>query len=207
MKITPLSILSMIALAGCATHDNGGNAPRPRNGIAEYRQVAVDALKTMDRALHSLDKLAAQPDRCSPKVLAAFSGEAERLEADSVMLRARSRAMQSRGDAYFENWHTNLSRMEDVRVRELAERHHTDLSEGFGRIKTTSAEVGESFRPFLAGLRQLQTMLEKDPAAIGAAPAKDLIRATREHGQQAEQKLTAIKDELDAAARMLTPGN
>jgi hypothetical protein len=121
------------------------------------------------------------------------------------MLRARSKAMQARGDAYFENWHANLSQMQDPLVRELAQQHHTDLAEGFGRIKSTSADVGESFRPFLAGLRQLQMMLEKDPSAIQSAPAKDLLRATREHGQRVEQKLAAIKDELDAAARMLTP--
>jgi hypothetical protein len=198
--------LGAVALTGCATQDSADTNPRPRNGIADYRKIAVDADKSMSEALRSLDTVAAQRDQCPAKVLLAFSQEVERLEADSVTVRARAKSMQARGDAYFEKWHENLAQVKDPRVRELATKHRAELTEGFGRIKAASREAGEAFRPFLAGLRQLQTILEKDPSALQASATKDLVRTAREHGQEVQRQLAAIKGELDAAARMVTPG-
>jgi hypothetical protein len=191
--------------AGCATKDASDTPPKPRHGIVEYRRIAIDSLKAVDRVLHSLDSVAAQTDLCPPKALAAFSRELERLQVESVQLRARSKAMQARGDAYFDNWEENLARMKDPRIRELAKQHHLELQQDFVTIKLHSQKVSDAFRPFLSGLRKIQSRLENDPAAVSTEFGKDLIRTTRHDGQQVEHGIMAVRDKLDAMAALLTP--
>jgi hypothetical protein len=192
-------------LVGCATHDAARRAPRPGDGIAEYQQIVDDALQAMGTALRSLDRVSAQPDRCSPKVLAAFSKEVERLEVESMQVRARSQAMQARGDAYFENWHENLARMKDPRVRERAEKHRPQLQQHFANLKLASDNAREAFKPFLSGLRRLQSALENDPGTVKTEATKDLIQSTRARGQQVKQGIVAVGEELTAMSSLLTP--
>jgi len=203
----PVLVLALLLTyaSGCATKDASGSPPKPRHGIIEYKRIAVDSLKAVGRSLHSLDSVAAQTNHCPPKVLASFSKELERLQVESMQLRARSKAMQARGDAYFANWEENLARMEDSRIRSLAEQHHLTLQQKFVTIKLNSQKVSDSFRPFLSGLRKIQSRLESDPATASTEPGKDLIRTTRQDGQQVELWITAIRDELDAMAALLTP--
>lgn len=194
------------ALAGCATPDEASKPPRPRDGIAEYRQVVEEALKAMEAALRSLDQVGAQTDRCPPKVLAAFSKELERLEVESLQVRARSQAMRARGDAYFEHWRENLARVEDPRIRDRAEQHRPQLQQSFANIKRASDQTREIFKSFLSGLRKLQATLEVDPGNLTSGRTQELIRSTREQGQQVEQGLGAIGGELKTMSLMLTPG-
>jgi hypothetical protein len=204
----PFAIVLAILTAystGCATKGVAGSPPKPRHGIIEYRRVATDSLKAVDRALHSLDSVATQTELCPPRVLASFSRELERLEIDSIQLRARSKAMQARGDAYFANWEENLARMKDARIRAFAEQHHLTLQQNFATIKLNSQKVSEAFKPFLSGLRKIQGRLENDPAAMNTGVGRDLIRATRQDGQQVEHWIIEIRNELDSMAALLTP--
>jgi hypothetical protein len=204
-KLTLLAGLA-IALAGCATTDTTTEAPKPRNGIVEYQQIATDAQKSIQLALQVLDRVGSYTPPFSPKACQAFSGQVERLEAESVQVRARSQAMQARGNAYFENWQDNLDRMEDPSVRALAREHRADLEASFGRIKLGSQQARQAFQPFLAGLQQLRTALEKDPNAMAADSNKELVRTTAKNGRQVQGSLTGIQDELRHMTAMLMPG-
>jgi hypothetical protein len=202
--VITLAILAIYS-AGCATRDADASAPKPGQGIVEYRRIAVDSLKAVDRALKSLDSVAAQTSSCPPRVLAAFSRELDKLQVESMQLRARSKAMQARGDAYFANWEEHLAQVKDPRRRVLAEQHHTELQQNFGSIKLNSQKVSDAFKPFSAGLRKLQSSLENDPTTVSALSNRELVRNTRQYGQQVRQGITAIKDELDAMTALLTP--
>src|SRR5215468_7594727 len=88
-------------LASCASHQSNNETPQPGSGITEYKQLTKEALTGLHVALDSLDKLSVQPNPCPPKVMAAFSDEVQKLQVDSLRIRARSQAIQARGDAYF----------------------------------------------------------------------------------------------------------
>jgi hypothetical protein len=194
-----------IALTACATNDRASDAPKPRNGIAEYQQIAADAQKSLSTALKALDRVGAQTNRISASACREFSDQVGRLEAESVKIRARSQAMQSRGDAYFANWEENLARVKDRRVRDLARENHAALEQSFAKIKTASQQARQSFQPFLAGLHKLQIAFENDPGALASGPTRELVRATGESGRQVTVNLANIRDELNHMTAMLTP--
>jgi hypothetical protein len=204
LAVSFLAGLAM-ALAGCATSNVAADAPKPRNGIAEYHQITADAIRSVQNSLHALDRVSARTNPVPPRVSRAFSKAVERLEVESVQVRARSQAMQARGNAYFEHWQENLARMEDPRVRELARAHRAALEESFARIKLASQQTRQVFGQFFAGLRKLQTALENDPNAMAADSTQALVRATAESGRQVEACLAGIRDELKNMTEMLTP--
>lgn len=194
------------ALAGCASHNGASRSARPGEGIAEYRQIVDEAQGAMKTALRALDRVGAETNRCPARALASFSKEVERLEVDSIRLRARAQTMEARGAAYFDNWHESLARLEDARVRELATQHRAELQRHFASLQHNSDSVRASFKPFLDGLRELRRELENDPGAVARETTRALIRSTQARGQQVQQGIAGVGEELKAMAALLTPG-
>jgi hypothetical protein len=194
------------ALAGCAAHNGASRSARPGEGIAAYRGIVNQAQGAMQTALRALDRVGAETNRCPARTLASFSTEVERLEVDSLRLRARAQTMEARGAAYFENWHESLARVEDPRIRELATQHRAELRQRFASLQRNSDRTRASFKPFLDGLRELRRELENDPGAVARETTRDLIRATQARGQQVQQGIAGVGEELKAMAALLTPG-
>ena len=201
-------LAGLLLVAGCASKEGGRSAIRPGEGIAEHRQIATEAEKAMRAALNSLAAVSAQSNQCAPAVLSAFSEQVQRLQVDSLKLRARSQAMQARGDAYFERWHEYLARVKDPRMRALAQKQRPALEEGFRKVKAWSQEGHEAFQPFLAGLRKVRNALEKDPASLSAGEIREWMTSARANGEHVERCLVSIQRELDSMKALLTlPGS
>jgi hypothetical protein len=190
-------------LAGCATHQSNIEEPQPGTGIAEYRQLTKEALAALGVALDSLDKLAIQPDPCPPRVITAFSAEVQRLQIDSLRIRSRAQAIQTRGDAYFADWSENTARIKDPQIREAARRHHSELEQSFSKIKARSQQAGNSFKPFLHGLRMLHVRLETASGLAQGDANQELIRTTRANGAEVVRQLAIVQNELDTVSTML----
>jgi hypothetical protein len=202
--VVALCAAAVAVLAGCATKPESASAPLPKKDLAEYRQVAVDALKVVKASLQTLDRTVAQTP-CPPKAHKAFTKDVQRLEVDSFQMRARAQAIRTRGQAYFEQWQERLEKVEDPAARQLAEQRRDHLKARFAQIRQISEQTRTAFQPYMAGLRRLRNGLENDPAAAGTDSMKEMIRTTRENGQKVEEGLTAVLGELDKAAAILKP--
>ena len=195
----------LCTVSGCATGKNAPVSGRPGAGLAEYTALVEHSRAAVDTALQSLDKLDRQTLPLSRKSIESFSDEVDRLASESVEVRARSQAMQTRGDAYFENWHENLAKVDDPAFRQRAEEHRTELQQRFTKVKLSSQKTRESFRAFLAGLRNLRSAVEKDPQAWGSDATRQLAQTTRQNGADVEKGLDAIHDELRAMTALVLP--
>jgi hypothetical protein len=209
LRLVFVMALPMVLLtAGCVSNAPSSTNLPPGSDIAEYRKAVADAQKALGRALTSLATVSAQSNRCSPKVVAAFSDEFQRLEVESAQLRERFQAMQARGDAYFESWHEQMAQGQEPQMRALIENQRPELQERFQKIKALSQEGREVFGPFLAGLRKLRNSLEKDPASLGTQTMQETLASTREYGEHVDRCLAAIRRELDSMTTALTqPGH
>jgi hypothetical protein len=183
-----------ISLAGCA----GKDLP----GVHEYLGVTAEARASVLTGLASLEKVSAQHDSVSKKLVASFEKEVESLELHSIQTRSHVKAMEARGDAYFKDWSENIGRMKNPKIRELAETHRPELEQAFSRIKAASQRAGAEFRPFLSGLREVQVELE----AAGSQTKPDVIASTRERGQRVVRELDSLQSELQSIITLLTPG-
>ena len=194
----------LLFLAGCASREAKPES-KPGTGIDEYRQLTITAHKAVQSALDGLAQVQAQSNGCPPNVVSNFAAEVRRLQVESVQVRARSQAMQARGDAYFKDWHANLERVKNREVRALAAKNRPQLEQSFGRIKQLSQQGHEAFQPFLAALRQVRNALEKDPASLSTEPVQAVLKDARQHGEQVERCLDGIHRELDSMRALITP--
>jgi hypothetical protein len=191
-------------LAGCASKSGDSTAPSPREDLAEYRQIAVNARKVVQATIQSLDRTVGETP-CPSGVLKAFTKDVQRLEVDSFRIRARAQAIRTRGAAYFEQWQEHLASVKDPEARKLAEQRRDRLQERFANMRLLTQQTREAFQPFTAGLHRLRNGLENDAGMAGTDSTKELIRTTRDNGQKVEQGLAAILAELDAVVVILKP--
>jgi len=204
LSVAMTLLVVVLLMVGCASNEPSSTNGRPGSGIAEYRQVTTDAQKALGRALNSLAAVSGQSNRCSPEVLSAFSSEFQRLQVDSVQMRARSQAMQARGDAYFDSWQEQMKRIKDPQLRAHVESQRPAFQEHFQKIKALSQEGRAAFGPFLAGMRKVRNSLEKDPASLGTQTVQETLASTRAQGEKVDRYLTDIRHELDSMMAMLT---
>jgi hypothetical protein len=197
-------LVVVLLMVGCVSNEPGSTNGRPGSGIAEYRKVATDAQKALGRALSSLTAVSGQSNQCSPEVLSAFSSEFQRLQVESVQIRARSQAMQARGDAYFDSWQEQMERIKDPQLRARIESQRPAFQGHFQKIKALSQEGHAAFGPFLAGMRKVRNSLEKDPASLGTQTVQVSIASTRAQGEKVDRYLTDIRHEFDSMMAMLT---
>lgn len=194
-----------LALAGCASNEGSPSTAKPGQGITEYRQITSEAGAAIRSALKNLEKVQAQSNTCPTHVLAAFSAEVNRLQIESVQVRARAQVILDRGDAYFDQWHANMAQVKDLRLRTLAEERRPQLQESFRRIKSLSLESREAFKPFLLDLMEIRNALEKDPSSFGVDSTRELARKARQNGTQVEKCLAGVTRELDVMQAMVNP--
>src|SRR5262249_56033 len=133
------------------------------------------------------------------------SQEVDQLQAESVRVRARTQAIQARGDAYFEAWSKNLT-PEGAPPAPKTPEQLSQLQESFSKIKVASKQTGDAFKPFFAGLRHLRVNLEINPSSVQSEEGRQLIRTTRDQGVEVIQKLDAVKAELQSLILLATPG-
>jgi hypothetical protein len=200
-----MAVAIVLLTVGCVSSEPNSTNLKPGSDISEYSKAVADAQKTLGRALSSLSTISAQSSPPSPKAVAAFSDEFQRLEVESMQLRERFQAMQARGDAYFESWHEQMAQDKEPQRRALVENQRPALQEHFQKIKALSQEGHEAFGPFLSGFRKLRNSLEKDPGSLGTQTMQETLASTRAQGEQVQRCLVAIGRELDSMSALLTP--
>jgi hypothetical protein len=184
--------------AGCAT--------QKFSGVEEYKQLTKRGSAAVQNAIHSLEKVSVPAGRPSPKLIANFESDLQRLQVDSIQVRARTRAIRARGDAYFADWSENIAKINDPKVRAAAASSRPQLEAAFNQIKLASQKAGAAFDPFLSGLQKLRVELEVRPEAIASGADQELARNTIDHGKQVLVELARINSELQTITTLLTSG-
>jgi hypothetical protein len=191
--------------AGCATKKSSREQFVPGSGIAEFRQITETSTQAIQNTLASLEVVAVESNRVSSEALTGLNTQVQRLQVDSIQVRARAQAILARGDAYFDRWHETLAKVKDREVRALAAKRRPLLQESFRQIKRSSEQSQVSFKSFLSGLRGLRNSLENNPGSLDTAAMQEVLGATRANGRQLLQLLSSIRVELDSMQAMLTP--
>jgi len=201
-----LPLAAVVAvLLGCASMGSNPKAPTPRQDFQEYRQIVVQAMSQVDGTLRALDEVSVQANRDPREAYQAFARAVHRLEVDSIKVRAHTRAMRARGDAYFERWEKYLAGVDNEQVRQLAEQHRPELKQSFQQAQTASQQVREVFRPFLSDLQKLRAVLEADPSLVRVDAAKSLMLTAKDKGRQVQHGLDCLLAEMNSMTALLRP--
>jgi hypothetical protein len=196
---------ALIMLSACRTERNDVvRQTGPPDDIAEARRYVADSLTAVQSTLDVLDDLGNVGGPWPPDLVNQYTISLTRLETDSFKLREHTRAMHSRGDAYFDEWQLHLSQSHEPEVQQQASERHQALQGSFGIIQQASQRASETFKPFLSDLHALRRALENEPTSTASDSTKELIRKAESEGQRVRTELEAIRRELATAASNLT---
>jgi hypothetical protein len=205
-RLVWVCLLPMLVVAAgssaCAARHFRPAASQTKSGVAEYREVVVFSITAIKATLDSMDQLTIQPDTRSFK---AFAESVHRLEVDSIEVRARTRAMEARGDAYFAQWQEQLTRMNDDAARQRAEEHRDELKRSFDQILLSVRLTRQAFDFFLAGLHHLRAKLESNPDLASVNSTRALFTSTERSGHEVQEGLADILAELNSISLQLAP--
>lgn len=201
--LSPAAVVAV--LLGCASTGSTSKSPTPRDDFREYRQIVVQAMGLVDKAMRALDEVSVQANRDPRPAYEAFAETVHRLEVDSVQFRARAQAMRARGAAYFEHWEKYLAGVDNEQVRQLAEQHRPELKQNFEQAQLAAQQVREEFRPFLSDLQKVRAVLEADPSLARIESAKNVILAANDKGRQVQQGLDRLLAEMNSMTALLRP--
>jgi hypothetical protein len=185
---------------GCASPSGRSSAPRPGSGIAEYRQVAREAHRSVAAVVDSLEALPSDsaPPAMGP-ALARFDRAFNRLEVTSVKARARAEAIIARGQAYFDEWKEHLAGVTNQPAARAETERYARLFEHFDHVRQRSSEVREVFRPFMERLRDFRAGLDKAPNPADNEASRSELNGLTVGGRRVLQSLESVGVALDDA--------
>jgi len=201
-------IAALMTLCACRTGRNDVAQPtRPPDDIAEARRNVADSLTAVQSTLDVLDDLSKVGGPWPPHLVNQFTISLARLEVDSFKLRVHARAMQSRGDAYFDEWQSHLAQSREPAVRKQAGERHDALRENFGVIQQASQRASVAFKPFLSDLHAVRRALESEATSNASNATEELIRKAGNEGHKVRLELETIRRGLDTAGSNLARAN
>ncbi len=194
----------MLLLAACATRNSSTEGSNPGAELVAVRRNVTDALNAAQSMLDALGALNDESGHYTPELLTRFATNVNRLQIDSFSLRAHSRAMRSRGDAYFQQWQEHFANAYDPQVWQFAGEHRQTLQHSLDTIQGASEQTREALQLFISDVQRLERALEKKSSGNTTNFTKEFIKA-RDDGQKVRQNLVAVRHELDAMISNLTP--
>jgi hypothetical protein len=180
-------------LWGCASNGTDVKKPKVGAGVEEYRRLASEAEADIAGALQLVNRVRQQSGSCPPGLVRDFSDEVDKLQVNSIRVRARAEAIQIKGEAYLQAWttRTGLADQPAPPAQSMPE-----IERGFARVKQTSEQIRESLRPFFSNLRKLRSELQADPASVQREETKQLLQTMNGQGGEVLAKLRALGNDL-----------
>jgi len=199
-SILALSLTLGWFMGGCTSTSIDSTAPKPGQGIAEYRKVTREARDNVAAVVNALDTLAQSPAPTSS--LSGFDRVFHELEVRSVTTRARAEAIIARGQAYFDEWKEHLAGVTNPAAARAGEDRYVRMHEQFERVRECSREVREEFRPFMTKLREFRARLDQ-PGSAGGALSRPELEQLASDGHRVLARLDAVALALNEAQTAL----
>jgi hypothetical protein len=120
--------------------------------------------ENLSRTIAALEsvKAAANKNADLSKPFANFSGAWNAFDAQVLKVRQDGIATKARAKEHWETWHTELTTMENSKLREKAQKRYASTTKEFEKISEKVADAKQDFAPLQADLKDIHTYLQTD---------------------------------------------
>jgi hypothetical protein len=194
----------LLALAGCGTSAGYKQADKTGESINSLRNDVAQLKAAVDGSMKALDSLQASASTNPRKAYEAYAKSVNKVESSSEKVKKQADEMRERGQAYFQQWETQLASVKNEEIRTLAQERRAKLQETFDTIKNVAQDAKSSFPPFLADLKDLRTALGADLTVEGVDAAKNIFQKTKSAGVEVQKHLDSLAAELNSVVAAIT---
>jgi phage-related protein len=202
-----LTLVAVTAITGCASagYQKGSKAGANIQDAAN-RIAAMPG--RIDQTLAALNDLVQNPQPDLRPQFKAFSSQLAEMESDAQDIADARRSMAKSGKEFFAKWDEQLAQIQNEDIKARSQSRKEEVAQKLNAIKLSYSEAAMSFKPFLAGLKDVQKSLSVDLTAGGVAAMKDAAaKATQDAGplKDSAAKLAAEFKALGLAMSAVTP--
>ena len=172
--------------------------PTVAMGLAQFdKEISVlrNQISGTMAALQDVKATANQNGDLS-KPYATFSGAFQALEAQTEKVRQYGTAAKARAKEHWEAWQKELTAMQNPSLREKAQDRYTATSKQFDKIVERVETAKESFAPFMADLRDINTYLKTDLSKDAVSSLSGTIWKLGNTARSVDNKLGDVSEEI-----------
>jgi hypothetical protein len=129
-----------------------------------------------------------------------FVDQLAKMKERAKLTQERAQLMKKKGDAYFAEGEARFGAISDPVARGQAEAAYANRKAAYDQIILQMQLAGKNFKPLLAELEKIKSLLEGERSQERIAAAKDLFMQANWHCVSVQRALMEVERDLDSLA-------
>lgn len=159
----------------------------------------------LDDTINSLNDLVNNPQADLRKQAKAFNKSLGNFKKSSDKMGEVALTLQERASVYFPEWETQISAVEDRRMRRNFEKRREDLMKRFDRVIEHYQDLESDFAPLSSQLNDVYIALSTDLTPGGLRSIGSIVTQANRNADRLKRPLSELKKEFTELKREFTP--
>ncbi len=185
------AVAAMTLLYGCAS---GPNAKVTVDSMGAFGNETAKAKDAINMAVKSLETLTSSQAADVKANFDAYSKAVTALDDQAKLVKANADTMKANGDLFFKDWEGSET---------ISPERRAELSASYAKIKTDTIAAKESFVPFMASLKDIQSYVSLDPTLKGINSMSGLVQKAKDNSVTVNSQLDTVLTDLNSVRGML----
>lgn len=205
------SLLAILAIAAtaCSTVDNytagSTSGKKTAKSLEHVSEMLTDADTQVFETVAALEDLVENPAADLRPQYSTFTKALSGLEKSAERIGNAADKMKEKGNEYFPEWKSNLSAIQNDKLRKKMEKRNEKVLDQFQDIVDEFGKLKEAYRPFIAQLSDVRTALDNDLTASGVDLVSDLADDIIDDSEDVREHLEKMSEEFSEFAAELSP--
>ncbi len=194
-RFAPLALALVPALVACASSDKGAAAGKTVSQAATQVDLGITHL---DATLAALEQLVKKPAPDLTAQYKVFTKSLGQLESSAKEVSELAATIDSRSQAYFAEWDTQIAAVQNESIRERSAERREAVSASFSKLQEEYSEVKGEFKPLLDDLRDIRTVLGADLTMDGLKMVEDTVEDVADNAKDVKESLHELSKNFHA---------
>jgi hypothetical protein len=173
----------------------------PAERAARLESARAEIALTRSNIVLTLEQLGQVRQAEDPRAqFQRFVEQLAKMEERAKLTQERAQLMKKKGDAYFAEGEARSGAISEPHARGQAEAAYANRKAAYEQIILQMQLAGKNFKPLLAELEKIKTLLEGERSQERIAAAKDLFMQANWHCVSVQRALMAAEGELHSLA-------
>jgi hypothetical protein len=199
-----MAVLLAVFVAGCST-TGPQRAERASSSLEGMRAEIQKTADLLDGSVATLNDMVDNPKPDLKPQYEAYTKSITALDAQLALVRGRADEVKARGLDYFDTWKKQSEDISNPELKQHAQDREAKLRERFEVIRTELTKLGESSKPLLTSLRDVQTLLSLDLTPQGVQSVAEPAKKAKENLATVKEEAAKVREQVNEVAKILSP--
>ncbi len=189
----------LLAAAGVPAAQGADTRGQVVVGLSQLNNEIFALRNGLTSTMSALEELkaAAAKDADLTKPYATFSDSYTSLEALTAKLREHGVAAKAKAQDHWTAWQTELSSMQNAKLREKAQTRHNAAVKEFQKIVEKVDTAKKSFAPLMADLKDVHTYLKTDLSKDAVSSLSGSIWSMGNAARTSDGRLAKVNEQIE----------